>query len=122
MALTPARLLANDGVAVHVRHKHVGNSDGAVGLLVVFQNCEIGAANGEAAAVEGVKKLGFFGACGTIANVGAAGLEGFKVRAGGDLAVEILSGQPDLEVVSFRGGESHVAGAEEHAAVGEAES
>src|SRR5882672_4032113 len=112
MALTPARLLADDGAAVHVGHEDVGNSDGAVGLLVVFQNCEIGAANREAAAVESVKKLGLLGACRTVTDVGAARLEGFEVRAGGDLAVEILSGQPDLEVVCLGGGEAHVASAE----------
>jgi len=75
MALIPARLLVDDGFAVHVGHEDVWNSDGAVGLLVVLQDCEIGAANGEAAAVEGVEKVGLLGACGTIADVGAAGLE-----------------------------------------------
>src|SRR3981189_166277 len=97
MALTPARLLANDGVAVHVRHQDVWDSDGAGGLLIVFQNCEIGAANGEAAAVERVHivRLSFDDryashrsrlVLGLVADVGAAGLEGFEIRAGGDLA------------------------------------
>ena len=58
---------------------------------------------------------------GTVADVGAAGLEGLEVGAGGDFAVEVLAGEPDFEVVGFGGGEAHVAGAEEHAAVGEAE-
>ncbi len=53
--------------------------------------------------------------------IGAAGLEGFEVGAGGDFAVEVLAGEPDFEVVGFGGGEAHVAGAEEHAAVGEVE-
>ena len=78
-------------------------------------------ADGEAAAVEGVEELGFLRAGGAVADVGAAGLEGFEVGAGADLAVELLAGKPDLEVVGFGGGEAHVAGAEQHAAVGEAE-
>src|SRR5258708_2837010 len=121
MALTPARLLAYDGIAVHVGHEDVWNFDGAVGLLVVFEDCEIGAAYGEAAAVEGVEEFALLCARGTIADVGAASLEGFEVRAGGDLAVEVLAREPDFEVVSFGGREAHVAGAEEHAAVGKAE-
>ena len=44
-----------------------------------------------------------------------------EVGAGADLAVEVLAGEPDLEVVGLGGGEAHVAGAEEHAAVGKAE-
>src|SRR3981189_803933 len=107
MALTPARLLANDGVAVHVRHKHVGNPDGAVGLLIVFQNCEIGSANGEAPAVEGVHIARLSSddryashrsrlVLGLVADVGAAGMEGFEIRAGADLAVELLTGEPDF--------------------------
>src|ERR1700723_3967317 len=109
--LAPARLLADDRLAVHVRHEYVGNPDGAVGPLVVLKNCEIRAAYGETAAVEGVKELGFFGAGGTEANVGASCLESLEVRARGDLAVEVLTGQPDLEVVGLRRGEAHVAGA-----------
>ena len=63
----------------------------------------------------------FLLAGGAEADVGAAGLEGFEVGAGGDFAVELLAGEPDLEVVGLGGGEAHVAGAEQHAAVGQAE-
>ena len=44
-----------------------------------------------------------------------------KLEQRGDFAVGLLAGEPDFEVVGFRGGEAHVAGAEEHAAVGKAE-
>ena len=121
MGLTPDRLLADDGIAVHVRDEGVWNFDGAIGLLVVLEDCEVGAAYGQAAAVDGVKEVGFFRAGGTVFNVCAAGLEGFEVGAGGDLAVEVLSGEPDFEVVGFGGGEAHVAGAEKHAAIREVE-
>ena len=57
--------------------------------------------------------------CGPVTDVGAAGLEGFKVGAGGDFAVKLLAGEPDFEVEGFGGGEAGVAGAEQDAAVGE---
>ncbi len=89
--------------------------------MVVFEDGEVRAADGETGAVEGVDELGFFGAGGLVLDVGAAGLEGLEVGAGGDFAEGVLAGDPDFEVVGFGGGEAHVAGAEEHAAVGEAE-
>src|ERR1035437_2276006 len=113
--------LPDDMFSVHVGDEGVGDADGAVGLLIVFEDGEVGAADGEAAAVEGVDELGFFLAGGFEADVGAAGLEGLEVRAGRYFAVEILSGEPDLEVLGFGGREAHVGGAEEHAAVGQAE-
>src|ERR1035441_1573553 len=69
-----------------------------------------------------VDELGFLLAGGAEANVGAAGLKALEVGAGADFAGKLLAGQPDFEVVSFGGGEAHVAGAQEHAAVGQAES
>ncbi len=116
-----ACVFANDGFAVHVWDEGLGYFDAAVGLLVVFEDCEIGSAYGEAAAVEGVEELGLAGSGWAVADVGSAGLEGLEVGAGADLAVEVLAGEPDFEVVGLGGGETHVAGAEEHAAVGEAE-
>ena len=56
-----ALLFGDDGLAVHVGNEDLGDFDGAVGLLVVFEDGEVGAADGEAAAVEGVEELGFFG-------------------------------------------------------------
>src|SRR5206468_2018540 len=107
--------------AVHVRYQRLRNSDASVGLLVVFENCEIGAADGETAAVEGMEELALLRSRRAIANVRAAGLEGLEVRAGGDLAIELLTGEPDFEVVGPGRGEAQVSRAEEHAAVGKAE-
>ena len=98
-----------------------GTTDGAVGLLVVLENREPGAANGEAAAVECVHEFGLLFAGGLEADVGAASLEGFEVGAGGDFAIELLAGEPDFEVEGLGGREAHVAGAEQDAAVGKLE-
>jgi hypothetical protein len=50
------------------------------------------------------------------AGLHAAGLEGAEVGAGRNLAVGVLGRQPDFEIVGL-GGETHVAGAQRHAAV-----
>ena len=55
------------------------------------------------------------------ADVGAAGLEGFEVGAGGDFAIELLAGEPDFEVEGLGGAEAGVAGAEQDAAIGKLE-
>ena len=62
-----------------------------------------------------------FAPAGPVADVGAARLEGLEVGAGGDLAVELLAGKPDFEVEGLGGGEAGVAGAEQNAAIGQAE-
>ncbi len=114
-------MLADDGLAAHVGDQGVGDADGAVGLLVVFKKGEIGAADRKAGAVEGVDKLAFFGAFGLVADVGAASLEGLEIGAGTDLAIGVLAGYPDLQVVGFGRTEAHVACAEQGAAVRQAE-
>ncbi len=116
-----ALLTCDYGFAVHVWDEGLGNYDAAVGLLVIFEDGEPGAADGQAAAVERVDELGLARPSWAVADVGAAGLEGLEVGAGRDFAVEVLAGEPDFEVVGLGGGEAHVAGAEEHAAIGEAE-
>ena len=93
--LVSSRLLLGDpgdnGIeAAHVWAQGLGDEDGAVGLLVVFENGEPGAAHGEAAAVDGVDEFIFAFGGGLETNVGAAGLEGFEVRTGGDFAVKLL--------------------------------
>src|SRR5712691_8073035 len=52
-----------------------------------------------------------FAPFGFVANAGASRLESFAVRAGGNLFESIGGGQPDLEVIGFRGGETQVGSA-----------
>ena len=59
------------GFAAHVRDEGVRDADGAVGLLVVFEDGEVGASDGETAAVESVDELGFF--CAGVFEVDEAG-------------------------------------------------
>src|SRR5258706_28201 len=55
------------------------------------------------------------------ARLHAPRLERLEVRARGDLAVGVLSRQPNLEIVGLRGGKADVAGAQRHHAVGQLE-
>src|SRR5690606_22628654 len=89
--------------------------DAAIGLLIVFENGDQRAADGEARAVQRVDELGlaFFVA---EARVHAARLEIAAVRDRADLAVLALAWEPDLEVIGFARAETHVASAEQHGA------
>ena len=64
-----------------------GTTTRAVGLLVVLENRDQRAADGEARAVQRVRVLGLLRAVGAEADVGAARLEGLAVAAGRDLAI-----------------------------------
>ena len=94
-------LTCDDGFAVHVWDEGLRDFDASVGLLVVFEDREIGSAYGQAAAVEGVEVLGLAGSSWAISYVGSAGLEGLEVGAGADFAIEVLAGEPDFEVVGL---------------------
>ena len=63
--------------------------------------------------------LAFFG---PVARIHAAGLEIAADRAGADLAIGALPGQPDLDVIGLLRGEAHVAGREHDGAEGKLES
>src|SRR6185295_15941215 len=115
----PARL--DPCEASEVGAEGVGQEDGAVGLLVVLEDGDERPADGEARAVERVEEARLAAVRGAVAEVGAPGLEVGAVRAGGDLAVGVLAGEPDFEIVGLGCGEAHVAGREADAAVGEVE-
>src|ERR1700733_3687384 len=68
-----------------------------------------------------MQKLALLRAGGTITDVRPPRLERLEVRAGGDLAIEPLSGEPDLQVVGLGGREAHVPSAEQHPAIRQAE-
>ena len=118
--LLPTCLLPADALqAVQVGAQGGGDDDGAVGLLVVFDDRHPGAAHGQAAAVQGVQQFRLAGLAAPEAQVGAARLKGLKVRAGGDLLILARGGQPDLQVVGLGGAEPQVARAKRDDAVGQ---
>ena len=59
---------------------------------------------------------GLLVALGPVAGLHAPGLEIAADRTGGDLAIGVLAGQPDLDVVGLAGAEAHIAGAQDDGA------
>mmetsp|Transcript_1075 Transcript_1075/g.1642 ORF Transcript_1075/g.1642 Transcript_1075/m.1642 type:complete len:501 (-) Transcript_1075:722-2224(-) len=108
------------GDAPHVGAQHLRHRDAAIGVLVVLQHGHQRAAHGQAGAVQRVHQ--FVLAQGVLeARLHAAGLEGAHVRAGADLAVGVLRRQPDLQVIGLDRAKAHVARAQQHRAVRQAE-
>ena len=107
--------------AAHVGHERVRDGDAAILLLVVLQDGDQRAADGEAGAVEGMDEAVVLAALGAVARVHAPRLEVAANGTGGDLAVGVLPRQPHLDVVGLARRKPHVARAQHHGAVGETE-
>lgn len=75
----PVVLLFDDGETTHVWAEHVGDGDGAVGVLVVFHNRNHGAWNAQPRAIEGMHEFSFGASLAAEADVGGARLEAFDV-------------------------------------------
>src|SRR6266850_7311532 len=95
----------------HVLAQRLRHQYAAISLLIIFQNRQPGAPNGQAAAVQGVHEIGFLAAFRTPANIRTPRLESLKVRARGNFAIELLPRQPNFEVISLGCGKSQVGGA-----------
>src|SRR3569623_554845 len=111
--------LANVGDPAHVGLQHGRHGDAAVVLLVVLHHRHQGAPHRQARAVERVYEARALLAGLAAARIHAPGLEVAAVRAGRDFAIGVLRRQPDLQVVGLARREAHVAGAQQHDAIGQ---
>src|SRR5690349_11847593 len=91
-----------EAVGAEIRPQHLGNEDGAVGLLVVLENAGDRAREREAGTVQRVHEARLFALRRPEANVRAARLEVGEGAAGADLEPRADSGGPRLEVVGLR--------------------
>src|SRR5688572_26962297 len=107
----------DDVLPVHEGAESLRDDYGSVSLLIILENRDQRAADRESGSVQRVDELSLPRALRAVLDAGAARLEGFRVAAGGNLAVGVLPRQPDLEVVGLRGGKADVAAAQKHAAV-----
>src|SRR6185437_15545580 len=94
-----------------------GKNDRAVGLLVIFEHGDERAPNSEARAVERVDEARALARLGPEARIHAPRLILAAIGAAGDLAIGVLAGQPDLDVIGLARGCAHIAGAEQHHAI-----
>src|SRR5262245_61565571 len=100
--------------AAHVALQHVGHRDRAALLLVGLHYRDERAADGDPGAVERMQMPHRPAALGAVARVHTPGLKFAAQRAGGNLAIHILSGQPDLDVIGLLRGKAHVPRAQGH--------
>src|SRR5205807_2961789 len=105
----------------HVGTQRLGDRHRAIFVLVVLEHRDQGAADGEARAVQGVHEARSFTFLGPIARAHAAGLVVAAVRAARDLAIGVLSRQPDFYVESLARGRTNVAAAQHDGAEWQAE-
>src|SRR5699024_9873166 len=115
-------LVALDALlAAHVRSERFRDFDGAVRVLVVFEDGDHHAPDGGARGVQRVEIVGRLVTLGTVSEPGPAGLERLEVRSRGDFEpttarlgtlFHVVAGSPDLQVVGPRRGEGEIAGTE----------
>src|SRR5260370_22417764 len=97
-----------DVVRAHVGLQRLRNAHAAVGLLIVLQDRNPCAPYRQGAAVQRVQEFSLAPSLGTIADIRPPCLKSFKVRARRNLAEQILTGQPDFNVISLGRGESYI--------------
>src|SRR6266446_2933455 len=87
-------LLRRDPLRAHVRPQDFRDNHTAIRLLIVLDDRDPCTAHCQAAAVQCMDELWFVLSIWPVANVGPPCLIRFKVRARGNLAEQLLSGQP----------------------------
>ena len=108
-------LFANLLKPAHIVTQYRRDCDAPIRLLVVFEDGQEGAADGQPGPVESVDKLCFRALLSNwalISNIGPPSLKSFKVAARGDLPIVALGRKPDFDVIGLCRGESHIAGTE----------
>src|SRR6266852_1617279 len=83
-----------NSVYAHIGAQDFWYEDGAVGLLIVFDDRDPGAPDGEAGAIQSMNEVAFSAGFGLEADAGAPRLKSFAVRAGRNFAkfVDTLNG------------------------------
>src|SRR5439155_1375006 len=113
------RFRPDEALAANIRTKRFRNHDRSILLLIVFHDCDPGAADSQTGSVQCVHKPDFSAAAGTVADVGSPRLEILEVAARWDFTIVVLAGQPNFDIVALRSSEAHVAGRVDHHARGQ---
>src|SRR6516164_7650427 len=86
----------HDPLSLHVRLQSLRHQHAPVGLLIIFENRQPSTPDGQTTAVQSVHELRFGLSLPAEAYLGPPSLKSFEIRARGNLAVQLLSGKPDL--------------------------
>src|SRR3990170_3165368 len=116
---SPRRLGPDHVQAAHPGPQHLGNDDGAIGLLVVLENGDQRPRERQPRAVERVHHFGV--GARAAAEAGAASLEVAAVRNRRDFQPLAATRSPGLHVIGLAGGEAQITGAESLYSVGKAQ-
>ena len=98
-------------------HEGSRYADRTVGALIVLQDGDQRATDGESRAVEGVNERRLRFRVAAVANSAPSGLEIGAIRTRADLAVELLSREPHFEIIRLGSVESDIARAEREDAI-----
>src|SRR5512138_3421070 len=109
MTLAASDLLAT----VHVRPQRARDGHRSVFMLVILEDRNQGTAHSQTGSVERMDEFRASTTYRPELDVGATCLKRLRIAARGDLAVRLLAGKPDLEIVRLRGCEPDVTGAEQ---------
>src|SRR5579871_2965411 len=90
-----------DPLRTNIRPQCLRNDHSSIRLLIILNDRDPGAPNGQRAAVQGVDELGLVLAFRPISNVRPPRLVRLEIRARRNLAVELLARQPHFDVVSL---------------------
>src|SRR5690349_12467741 len=101
----------------HIGPQRLRHLDGAVLALIVLHHRDQRATDRDAGAVERMHERAALLAGAAEARVHAPGLEIAAIGAARNLAIGVLTRQPDLDVIGLARGKAHVARAEKHDAV-----
>ena len=105
-------LLFRDHVAMHVRAEDFRHDDGAISLLIIFQDSGDGTADSQARAVQGMDEFRFRFRRAAEADIGPACLEIFRIGARRYFTVFPLCREPDFDVEGLGSRETDIAGAQ----------
>src|SRR5690349_1927498 len=107
-------IAADDLDPAHIGLQRIRHGDGAVGALIVLQHGNQGAADRKAGAVQGMDEAHALPFLRPEARLHAPRLELAAIGAARYLAIGVLPGQPDLEIIGLARGEAHIARTEQH--------
>src|SRR6516162_6647048 len=91
-----------DPLGPNIRPQGLRNHHTSIGLLIILDNRDPRAANGESAAVQRVHIFRLVLALGPEPDIRPPRLVRLEIRARRNLAIQLLSRQPDLNVIRLR--------------------
>jgi hypothetical protein len=94
--------LLRDSLRSNIGPQNLRNHHTSIGLLIILNDRDPGAANGESAAVQSMYEFGLIFPFRAIPDVRPPRLVRLKIRAGRNLPIQLLAGQPNLNILRLR--------------------